>query len=277
MTPLAKDQKAFSRLNRGMALSELRHLAHSIERDWEQSGPALGVLRDRLAEFSERFSEVDLSHVARKLTPSVSARHFSTLMVALDRHWQRKVYDHEHLAIQANDYPRERAYPLPVFLILDHLRSAFNVGAIFRMAECLGVQKIFLTGYTPGPDDGGLGRAAMGCEERVAYERGDVSEVVVRLQESGIAVFAAETSRLALPLNQVRFGGPCAFLLSNERHGLSLEVARQVDGMIEIPLRGQKNSLNVSHAGSLLVYEYSRQWGEESFAGENEGLKNHLK
>ena len=120
-------------------------------------------------------------------------------------------------------------------LILHNIRSAHNVGAIFRTADGAGVDKIYLTGYTPAPVDqfkrpnGEIKKTALGAEETVAWEKQeDISELITELKKSGVQIWALEQAEP--------------------------EILNLCDQVIEIPMRGIKESLNVAVATGIALF-----------------------
>ena len=149
-------------------------------------------------------------------------------------------------------------------LVLDHLRSAFNVGSIFRTAECLGVGRLVLCGYTATPDDAQVQQTTMGAHAHVDWEWAPSAEAAVAaLRARGTHVVALETVPAAPYAHEYTFPcGPagCALVLGNERHGLPPALLAACDGVVRLPCRGVKNSLNVGVALGMCGHEILRQW-----------------
>jgi 23S rRNA (guanosine2251-2'-O)-methyltransferase len=154
------------------------------------------------------------------------------------------------------------AEPLPLIGVLDNLRSAFNVGSIFRTAEAARVRELLLCGITPYPPNARLDRTALGTVHRVAW-RHSVStvEAVRGLRSRGIPVWALEVSTRARSIRTVNFPRPVAVVFGHETAGIGPEVLRETDGVVEIPLYGRKNSLNVANTFAVVIFEILRQWG----------------
>ena len=149
----------------------------------------------------------------------------------------------------------------PLILVLDNLRSAFNVGSIFRTADASRIEKLILCGYTPRPPNPKLQKTSMGTLDFVKWEHvQSTREAVVQLQKSGVSVFALETTNTSQSLFAASLPRPSALVLGNEALGVSEDVLRCVDGIYEIPLFGFKNSLNVASAAAISVFEALRQW-----------------
>lgn len=149
--------------------------------------------------------------------------------------------------------------------VLDNIRSAHNVASIFRTADGTGWGKIYLCGITPGPvDEFGRTRAdftkvALGAERNVAWEtKPDVIAVICRLKESGARIFAVEQDSRAVPYYSARWAREqdAVLIFGQERDGLSDKVLRLADEILEIPMFGEKESLNVSVAFGVVAYHF---------------------
>ena len=149
----------------------------------------------------------------------------------------------------------------PLHLVLDNVRSAANVGNILRAAEAARVVQVFHCGITPVPPDPKVLKTAMGAADYVRHEHSGSTLAVVReLQAAGIAVWACETSSRSADLQNASLPQPLALVLGNELIGVDTHVLEAVDGIVEIPCFGVKNSLNVATAASVVMWEALRQW-----------------
>ena len=149
---------------------------------------------------------------------------------------------------------------LPIILILDNLRSAFNVGSIFRTAECLNIKEILLTGNTPTPDNFKVKNTAMGTETRVEWKfYKDTQDAILYAKKNGYQVFALETVEKATSIYDKKYIDNIAFVLGNEALGISMEVILLCDECLQLPLLGWKNSLNVATACAVTCFEVYRQ------------------
>lgn len=138
-------------------------------------------------------------------------------------------------------------------LVLAHnIRSLHNVGAIFRSAAAFGVEKLFLTGYTPVPPRKEIAKVALGAERLVTWEQGDIFEVIAQCKQEGFSVFALEQAPNAIELADVRTE-KVALILGNEVEGIEPDVLAACDGSVVIPMYA-KRSLNVSVAAGVAMY-----------------------
>lgn len=147
------------------------------------------------------------------------------------------------------------------YVILHDIRSIHNVGSIFRTADGAGVKNIFLTGYTPAPVDR-FGRArkdfakvSLGAEKSVDWERvEDVCTLIERLKRETIQVVAVEQDVRSVAYTHFSPNGSVAYMFGNEPEGLPKKVLDQADVIIEIPMHGKKESLNVSVAAGIILF-----------------------
>jgi 23S rRNA (guanosine2251-2'-O)-methyltransferase len=202
-----------------------------------------------------------LAASAAHLHDQVSLQHFYGCVVPFERLSSRALRDDEFL-VQEGDAIDKVVKRVPLKLIAENIRSAFNVGALFRTSECLGVSEIVLCGYTPGPDDDKTTRTAMGTSEMVPWRRVDRAQTACEeLRQEGYTIVALETSANAVSLHDFSFaGGPLAFVLGNERFGIEGDTLSAVDSVCRIPVRGLKNSMNVGVAYGIAAFEWLRQY-----------------
>ena len=151
-------------------------------------------------------------------------------------------------------------------LILHDIRSAQNVGAVFRSADAAGVEKIYLTGYTPAPHDPKkdryettvhkkISKTALGAEKTASWEkRKDIFSLVRKLKKDKFQVYALEKTPGAKNIFQEKLKFPCTLILGNEVLGVDPKILKKCDAILEIPMRGQKESLNVAVAAGIAVY-----------------------
>ncbi|NCB29331.1 MAG: TrmH family RNA methyltransferase [Clostridia bacterium] len=200
--------------------------------------------------------------LARLLTPTVTRQQFWSVLVPVEREVaKQRITD---IDILDADLPPEAAHPaphLPLTVVVDSLRSAFNVGGLFRTAECFGVRELVLCGYTPLPDHPQVARAALGTELLVAWQQQeDIRVALADLQARNIPCIALETVAGAPAATAFAWRFPCALIVGNERFGIDPEIVARCDGIVRIPLFGRKNSLNVVSAFALAADAIRRAW-----------------
>lgn len=146
-------------------------------------------------------------------------------------------------------------------LILHDIRSAQNVGSLFRTADAAGVQKVYLSSITPMPLDrfgrprSDIAKTALGAEKSIPWELyDDVHRLIQTLQVEGIQVIAIEQSPESVDYKTISPADKVALILGNEVTGLPQEILKQVAVVAEIPMAGTKESLNVSVAGGIALF-----------------------
>ncbi len=149
------------------------------------------------------------------------------------------------------------------YLILENIRSAHNVGSLFRTADGAGVNKIFLVGYTPKPVDrfgrlqSEIQKTSLGATSSVEWEsRDDMAELLQELKKENVTVVAVEQAKGSVSLEDFTPPEQVAYILGNEIDGVSAEATHTADTILELPMRGEKESLNVAVTGGIVLYRY---------------------
>lgn len=144
-------------------------------------------------------------------------------------------------------------------VICHNIRSAFNVGSIFRTSDGAGVSRIILGGYSAHPPHPGLLKTSLGAERTVPHERvWQTWRAIDELRRAGYNIVGLENSKKAEDIFSFKPKFPLALVLGNEVRGLSEEILKRCDSVVALPMRGQKESLNVSVAFGAAVYQISR-------------------
>lgn len=150
---------------------------------------------------------------------------------------------------------------LPAAVLLDNVRSMYNVGAFFRAADGVGLEKLCLCGITAHPPKSAISKTALGAEETVVWEHDwDAVKMAEGLRRSGFEIAAIETSLNATDLFEWQPRFPVCVVFGNEVEGLRPELLEMADTHVRIPMLGQKNSLNVATAGGIVLYELLRKY-----------------
>lgn len=146
-----------------------------------------------------------------------------------------------------------------MIIILEDLRSAFNVGSIFRTSECLGVKELWLCGITCQPQDSALAKTAMGTDSLVSWRAFEnAQKAVLAAKKQGRNIYALETVKGAKSVFEAEYESPLALVLGNEALGISQEVLNLCDEYIRLPMQGWKNSLNVAVAFGISGFFIAR-------------------
>ena len=155
----------------------------------------------------------------------------------------------------------ERLGKIPVRVLLENIRSLYNVGAFFRTCDAAGVEALHLCGITGRPPAKEIHKTALGAEETVRWHyHSSAVELVGELRDSGHEIAAVETSLHAVDVFDWRPRFPVCVVFGNEVDGIHPELSRLCDTHIRIPMLGRKHSLNVATAGGVVVYELLRKY-----------------
>ncbi len=148
-------------------------------------------------------------------------------------------------------------------VVLDNIRSCYNVGSIFRTADALGVKHIFLCGITPGPPDAKIVKVSLGAEKFIPFSQEKQTWRVINwLRNHNYNIVALEQNKIATNLFRYQPKFPLALVLGTETKGLSEPLLKRCDSIVEIPMLGKKESLNVSVAFGVAGYylRYCNLW-----------------
>jgi 23S rRNA (guanosine2251-2'-O)-methyltransferase len=150
----------------------------------------------------------------------------------------------------------------PIHVVLDNLRSAFNVGSIFRLADAARAAEVIPCGYTAYPPHHKLEQTSLGTTDSVPWRRfDDTVAALADLKARGAQLVAVETARGASPYHRFEYNFPVALVLGNEALGVSAAALKTCDAVVEIPVFGYKNSVNVATAAGIVIYDALRQAG----------------
>jgi 23S rRNA (guanosine2251-2'-O)-methyltransferase len=148
-----------------------------------------------------------------------------------------------------------------IVVVLPDIRSALNVGSILRTADAAGITKVFLAGYTPAPMDKfgrvnkQISKTALGVEQAMPWEKAeDIQKLLRRLARAGFDLVAVEQATKAIDYKKFKPRTKTAFIFGNEAEGLPPKILRRCCQVIEIPMRGKKESLNVAVAAGIILF-----------------------
>lgn len=155
----------------------------------------------------------------------------------------------------------EGVRPLPVCVLLENVRSLYNVGAFFRTADAVALEKLYLTGFTGYPPQRMITKTALGAEETVPWQHNpEPAKALAELHAASYEIAAIETSAHSIDLFDWRPHFPVCVLFGHETDGLTREASARADTHIRIPMLGRKHSLNVASAGAVVLYELLRKY-----------------
>ena len=155
----------------------------------------------------------------------------------------------------------KRSDKTPVIAVLENIRSAYNVGSVFRTADAFLLEAIYLTGYTCIPPHKEIKKTALGAEDSVEWKHFvTAAEAIVLLKNNGYKVYAVEQVVNSLSLEQIPFENheKIAVVFGNEVTGVEEDTIIKCDGCIEIPQLGMKHSLNIATAAGVVLWEIVR-------------------
>lgn len=159
-----------------------------------------------------------------------------------------------------------------IHLIAHNLRSCHNVGSLLRTGEGLGIQKIWLTGYTPYPlsendirmpheakkISSKIQKTALGAEKMITWEHNeDILAVIKALKSDGFEIAALEQAADSIPLRSYDIPQKVALVVGREAEGIEAEVLTHCDVIVEIPMKGDKESFNVVQAAAMALYQFT--------------------
>lgn len=151
---------------------------------------------------------------------------------------------------------------LPVTVVVDNVRSLYNVGSIFRTSDGVLLQKLVLTGFTPTPPRKEINKTALGATQSVPWEYvKDPRQAIRTLKRAGLKACCLELTDAVIPYYNVQpLDFPLCLVIGNEIAGVSKEAIAECDIALEIPQYGIKQSLNVAVAYGIAIFELSRIW-----------------
>lgn len=154
-----------------------------------------------------------------------------------------------------------QAEKMPIILVLENIRSAYNVGSVFRTCDAFLVEAIYITGYSARPPHKEIRKTALGAEETVNWNYfKSAGEAIAALRKTGYNVFAAEQAEGSYQLNAIAFepDEKIAVVFGNEVTGVEQSTIALCDGCLEIPQLGMKHSLNIATAAGVILWELVR-------------------
>lgn len=152
--------------------------------------------------------------------------------------------------------------PIPVTVLVESVRSLYNIGSMFRTSDAARIEKLYLTGYSPYPPRKEIDKTALGSTASVPWEHlKDPLEAAERIKSSGVRLCALELTDASVPYDSLHSGDfPLCLVVGNELTGISSGLLERCDMAIEIPMGGIKHSLNVAVAYGVAIFELARIW-----------------
>ena len=150
-----------------------------------------------------------------------------------------------------------------IYLLLHNIRSTHNVGAIFRTADATGVSRIYISGYTPAPIDRfgrarrDISKASLGAEKTMEWEQVEnVKDLIEKLKKEKVKIIAVEQDLKSIDYKKTKISKKILVIFGNEVDGIEKKILSLCDEIVEIPMMGKKESLNVSVATGIILYSF---------------------
>lgn len=144
----------------------------------------------------------------------------------------------------------------PIYLVLDNVLDTYNIGSLFRLADAISVEKVYLCGNMEYPPSSRIHKAAVGTEEWVPWEKVDTAyEICKKLQKENVQIIAVEQSSKSISYKDLKPNFPLAIIVGNETHGVSKEVLEIADTIVELPMLGVNKSFNVWGSAAVIAYK----------------------
>lgn len=148
----------------------------------------------------------------------------------------------------------------PINVILDNIRSAYNVGSFFRTSDAARIRKLYLCGITCYPPHNKIPKTALGAQDSVPWEHNkNTEEVIKKLKKQGNQIVAVEQTPDAVSYWEFKYKKPCTLIFGNEINGVGEDILKLADAKVYIPMYGKKKSLNVVVSFGVVLYEVLRR------------------
>ncbi len=172
-------------------------------------------------------------------------------------------FSHQEILQTKKSVEEVKALPrLPMVLVVDNLRSMYNIGSLFRSADAILLEKIYLCGICGTPPRSQIEKVALGATEVVPWEYfADAVECAAALKKAGYFLVALELTDHSVKYDLMQWPeGPVALVVGNEVEGISDGVMELVDAAVDLPMLGRANSLNVATAFAVVAYDFFNKY-----------------
>lgn len=264
---MTKPNKSLNK-NLKSTLNQILTLAKSIELGSQQTVSAELIfeileLFEDLKNFSD-FEAQKIYNLKIHFKPEMPMKSFVNFIVPIERFCNKSVSD-DHFLVTAKDRSVATNTKQNLVFILENIRSAFNLGSIIRLSDCLNIQEIALSGYTANLNHPDVIKTSLGSYENVKSQHfKNTEEAITLFRNLDYKIYAVETAEKAKNLFDFNFSlQKIAFVFGNERFGLDFKTIDLCDDLIKIPTLGIKNSMNIANAVSVIGYEFYRQNQEQ--------------
>lgn len=166
---------------------------------------------------------------------------------------------------KATEESRSQIKKNPIYIVLDNVLDTYNVGAIFRLADAISAKKVYLCGQTEIPPHTRIKKASINTTEWVEWEyKESALEAVNELKSKNVQIVAVEQSPKSIPFQKAEYKFPIALVVGHETEGVSKEVLKTADQIVELPMWGVNKSLNVMVSLGIVLYEVMKNYGQSS-------------
>lgn len=158
----------------------------------------------------------------------------------------------------ATDEDRKKLKKNPIYIVLDNVMDTYNVGAIFRLADAVAAEKVFLCGQTETPPNTRIKKASINTTEWVEWEyAASAGEAIsnIKKQIANIKIIAVEQDEKSVPFDQADYSFPVVLVVGHETNGVSKDVLELCDAIVELPMYGINISLNVMVSLGIVLYK----------------------
>lgn len=144
----------------------------------------------------------------------------------------------------------------PIFFVLDNVLDTYNIGSLFRLADAVAAEKVYICGESEYPPNSRIHKAAVGTENWTPWEKANKAiEVIKRLKKERVWIISVEQSEKSISYKNLRPFFPCAIVIGHETNGVSKEVLEESDIIVELPMCGINKSLNVWGSAAVVAYK----------------------
>lgn len=150
----------------------------------------------------------------------------------------------------------------PIYLVLDDVLDTYNIGSLFRLADAIAAEKVFICGRSEFPPNSRIHKAAVGTENWTSWEKADSAiEVINKLKKEGVTIVSVEQNEKSISYKDLVAPFPCAIVIGHETDGVSKEVLDASDIVVELPMFGINKSLNVWGTAAVVSYKILENLG----------------
>lgn len=144
----------------------------------------------------------------------------------------------------------------PIYLVLDSIYDTYNIGSLFRLADAVAVEKVFLCGNMEYPPSSRIHKAAVGTETWVPWQKDESTiETINELKKKSVQIIVVEQNKRSISYKDLKPNFPCAIVVGNETEGVKLEVIDKADIIVELPMHGINKSFNVWGSAAVVTYK----------------------